>query len=112
MIEEITRPESSSFIWIGMFMILGGIFASVNILFTDKRDLYFVIAACVTVFGVIILAIGILDSDTDEWNKQIDEQIESLDCSEFEEAYNIYGLESIKEKYLFRCVDTREGWLK
>ena len=50
--------------------------------------------------------------DKSEWLEQVHQQVESLQCQDLEDAYEIYKLEFIKEKFLFECVDTREGWWK
>jgi hypothetical protein len=69
------------------------------------------------VTSVIFLIIGscfIINNNNayDTWLEQVKEQIDSLECENLQEAYEIYKQNFIKEKFLFECVDTREAWWK
>jgi len=117
MIEEIVRPDTTIYplIGIAVTIILGAIWCVIMIK-TENQSTGLGIILALTIASFVVLLMIILTSYasaiSDEWKEQVDEQIESLDCSEFEDAYNIYGLESIKEKYRSKCIDIKEEWWK
>ena len=65
-------------------------------------------------FAMLITGVIIIVSDTsyDDWLSKVTDQIQSLECSDLEKAYEVYGLDLIKSEYLERCTDEVREWWK
>jgi len=81
-------------------------------LIVSERKRYSIFGIFLSIFSVIlliILAFFIL-TEKSEYYDAIYQQIDSLDCEDLREAYNIYELEFIKDKFIFECIDKGEDW--
>ena len=59
-------------------------------------------------FGISVTIVSAVYEQ--EYHTQVEQQIESLDCEDLQEAYQMYGREYIKEKYVFECTDNPKEW--
>lgn len=110
MIEEIT----SSFNFTLLVLIFVPIFIAclVIAIFLTTKSIPRLISFIPTICSIITL-IGIsifINMETVEHEEQIRQQINSLPCEDLEEAYDIYGLNYIKEKYARECIGDYQWW--
>ncbi len=75
----------------------------------NKKYKLFKIGCVIWFVGSLLLAFLSL-SIVYEWDQAVKDQVESLECEEYEEAYELYKKEFIKTEYQKRCVDTRNDW--
>ena len=111
MIEEIVKPDILVYIvgllvgWVGIFLI--------SVKLCNKSDsskplIFFAIISVSLVVSIMIITI--INDIT--WQEQVNEQVEGLECDQLQEAYDIYKLESIKERFVFECIGQKEPWYK
>ena len=109
MIEEIVRPPFELFIAL-LFSTIPVGFLIVRLSKVDD-DFYLLLALIVSVIISITGFVFIVQANS-EWIDSVKEQVLSLDCSQYEEAYEMYKYSFIKEEYVKNCTDIALGWWK
>lgn len=108
MIEEIARPDISLPFYGLLSMIVGAFVMFFYPMFSCKHEN--IMWAGLAILIVLTFALFFITSPNSEYEEAVREQIADLGCDDLQEAHRIYGLEEIKERFLFECVDTREAW--
>lgn len=112
MIEEIVEP----FAYPAYVLVLSGVILlimslTLRSLYDDDKlfPLFFVLSVTLIVSSVFILPY--YESD---WILQVKDQVNSLPCESLEEAYEIYDMEFIKEKFIDECLpdELKVEWWK
>lgn len=117
MIEEIATPVTNDLLKLLSIIIpiIGGLCICYILIHYNKPGwvITIIYIACV-IIGLSFFMSNISETTSiiNEWEDQVNQQVASLNCKDLEEAYHIYKMEFIKEKFLFECVDTREMWWK
>ena len=112
MIEEITSGNSMFYILIGIFLIV--ICMCVYIILSGLRhNIKITILPLIgIVIGAVFLGAGMHENIT--YQHELMTQIESLNCDDLKEAYEMYKNswidEIITQKYVFECTDNPKEW--
>lgn len=95
----------------GVFFLMAGLVLGLFIAFFRMEE----VTLKFIVLGIVIIAVGVtifLIGGFEElhYNNQIKEQLLTLECEQYQEAYELYEKEFIKGEYQNRCVDDVEWW--
>lgn len=105
MIEAIPTPFTH-FLTISFIMVLSGLMISIFGQFIN--DGMKIGGVVILIGGFLVLVINI--STGLDYASQIKDQLLTLDCEQYEEAYELYEKEFIKTEYQERCIDDKEWW--
>lgn len=95
----------------GFFFSMAGLALGLLTVFfhIDEDSLRFIVLGlAIVAVGVVVFVIGM--NEELQYENQIKEQLLTLECEQYQEAYELYQKEFIKTEYQNRCVDDREWW--
>lgn len=112
MIEEIVKTQGFPFTELALIFLFSGLIVGFVSVFKDSiHGIGF--GLTLAVVGLCFMFGGIILDDSEElWREAVQQQIDSLPCEDLQEADELYGFDSIEEKFLYECVETREDWWK
>lgn len=104
MIEEIVYQQSQSDSIIIAIFLAGFVLVFCGLMFRENQKFSYTI----TGVGVFIIFVIIPLSDNENssvsvWKEQVRQQVDSLECEDLQEAYEIYEMGYIKDKFDFEC---------
>ena len=107
MIEEIVRPHFELFIALLFSIIPVGLLITKFSKIDDDFSLllFLIVSVIISITGFVFVEYA-----NSEWIDSVKEQVLSLDCSQYEEAYEMYKYSFIKEEYVKNCTETVLEW--
>ncbi len=107
MIEAIPTPFDLMYTNILLALFAGGV---ITLVVGISLEHYKIILSGLGVVLTVMMLMGVGISDSNDYREQINDQLLTLECEEYEEAYELYKKEFIKTEYQKRCVENLEWW--